>query len=187
MSEQAMERPTGLAETALELTQRPNSIFRRALFGGYKTQDVDHYVERAADVLESLIEENKRARVALDDQKRPYYRAQRALGLARVGRPAEAVTEAEHLAGSPNLDTNTLYALAGAFARAAAAAKDDAPAAERHAARAVGLLRQAAAKGYKDVAFLKKDPDLDALRRRSDFTQLITELEAKARITDGIL
>lgn len=69
MSEQAMERPAGLAETALELTQRPNSIFRRALFGGYKTQDVDHYVERAADVLESLIDENKRARVALDDQK----------------------------------------------------------------------------------------------------------------------
>lgn len=69
MSEQAMERPGGLTETAIELTQRPNSIFRRALFGGYKTQDVDHYVERAADVLEGLIEDSKRAKVALDDQK----------------------------------------------------------------------------------------------------------------------
>jgi cell division septum initiation protein DivIVA len=69
MSEQTMDRPAGLTETALELTQRPNSIFRRALFGGYKTQDVDHYVERAADVLESLIDENKRAKVAMDEQK----------------------------------------------------------------------------------------------------------------------
>ena len=41
MSEQALEQPTNLSETALELTQAPNSIFRRALFGGYKTQDVD--------------------------------------------------------------------------------------------------------------------------------------------------
>jgi cell division septum initiation protein DivIVA len=64
-----MERPAGLAETAIELTQRPNSIFRRALFGGYKTQDVDHYVERAADVLESLIEENRTFKVSLDEQQ----------------------------------------------------------------------------------------------------------------------
>lgn len=66
MSEQALEHPASLSETAIELTQAPSSIFRRALFGGYKTQDVDHYVERAADVLESLIEENKEARVQLD-------------------------------------------------------------------------------------------------------------------------
>ena len=69
MSEQAMDRPAGLAETAIELTQRPNSIFRRALFGGYKTQDVDHYVGRAADVLESLIEENKALKVDFDEHK----------------------------------------------------------------------------------------------------------------------
>lgn len=69
MSEQAMDRPSGLAETAIELTQRPNSIFRRALFGGYKTQDVDHYVERAADVLEALIGENQALKVDVDGQK----------------------------------------------------------------------------------------------------------------------
>ena len=68
MSEQALERPASLNETAIELTQAPNSIFRRALFGGYKTHDVDHYVERAADVLESLIEENKEHRVRMDAQ-----------------------------------------------------------------------------------------------------------------------
>ena len=69
MSEQALEQPGALSDTALELTQSPNSIFRRALFGGYKTHDVDHYVERAADVLESLIDENKEFKVQIDAQR----------------------------------------------------------------------------------------------------------------------
>ena len=69
MSEQALEHPIAPSETALELTQSPNSIFRRALFGGYKTQDVDHYVERAADVLEALIEENKEFKLQFDEQQ----------------------------------------------------------------------------------------------------------------------
>jgi hypothetical protein len=34
--------------------------------------------------------------------------------------------------------------------------------------------------GYKDVAHLKKDTDLDALREREDFKKLIAELEAKS-------
>lgn len=69
MSEQAIEQTVPLSETALELTQAPNSIFRRALFGGYRTNDVDHYVGRAADVLESLIEENKDFKIELDSQQ----------------------------------------------------------------------------------------------------------------------
>ncbi len=50
---------------------------------------------------------------------------------------------------------------------------------ERYAARAVALLQQAVAKGYKDVAHMKKDRDLDALRDREDFQALLKELEAK--------
>ena len=49
---------------------------------------------------------------------------------------------------------------------------------ERYAARAVALLKQAVEKGYKDVAQLKKDADLDALRNRADFKALLNELEA---------
>jgi hypothetical protein len=52
--------------------------------------------------------------------------------------------------------------------------------AQQYADRAVALLRQAVAKGYKDVAHLKKDADLDGLRRRPDFQQLLADLEAKA-------
>ncbi|MFP6583730.1 MAG: DivIVA domain-containing protein [Candidatus Hydrogenedentota bacterium] len=50
----------------LEVTQQPNSVFRRALLGGYKTVDVDQYIERSKDVLDTLIEENKALKVKID-------------------------------------------------------------------------------------------------------------------------
>jgi hypothetical protein len=36
-------------------------------------------------------------------------------------------------------------------------------------------------KGYKDVARMKKDTDLDPLRQREDFKKLIVELEGKGK------
>jgi hypothetical protein len=41
------------------------------------------------------------------------------------------------------------------------------------------LLRDAVSKGYKDVAHVKKDTDLDPLRQRDDFRELVAELEEK--------
>jgi hypothetical protein len=51
--------------------------------------------------------------------------------------------------------------------------------AEQYARRAVALLRQAVQKGYKDVTHMTKDPDLDALRARDDFKELLAQLELK--------
>jgi tetratricopeptide (TPR) repeat protein len=48
------------------------------------------------------------------------------------------------------------------------------------AERAMAWLRQAVAAGYKDVARVKKDKDLDALRKREDFKKLLADLEGKA-------
>jgi serine/threonine-protein kinase len=53
--------------------------------------------------------------------------------------------------------------------------------ARTYADQAMALLRQAVAKGYKDVAHMKKDTDLDPLRNREDFKKLIAELEAAAK------
>ena len=50
---------------------------------------------------------------------------------------------------------------------------------EPYAGRAVELLRQAVAKGYKDIAHLKRDKDLDALRQRGDFKLLLAGLESQ--------
>ena len=46
---------------------------------------------------------------------------------------------------------------------------------------AMKLLRDAVSKGYKDVAHLKKDTDLDPLRQRDDFRKLVAELEGKGK------
>ena len=78
------------------------------------------------------------------------------------------------------------YKAAGFFARCVPLAeKDDKlPEARRkelaqsYAEQALAALRQAVAKGYKDVAHLKSDTDLDALRQRDDFKLLLKELEA---------
>jgi serine/threonine-protein kinase len=43
--------------------------------------------------------------------------------------------------------------------------------------RAMKLLRQAVAAGFKDVALMKRDTDLDALRQRDDFHQLLRQME----------
>jgi serine/threonine-protein kinase len=50
---------------------------------------------------------------------------------------------------------------------------------EKYAARAVALLKQAVARGYKDVARVKTDTDLDALRDRDDFKALLKELDSR--------
>jgi hypothetical protein len=48
------------------------------------------------------------------------------------------------------------------------------------AERAMDALRRAVAAGFGDLATLRTDTDLDALRPRTDFKQLLKELEAKA-------
>jgi hypothetical protein len=53
--------------------------------------------------------------------------------------------------------------------------------AREYADRALATLRQAVQNGYRDVAHMKKDTDLDPLRSHADFQKLLKELEAKAK------
>jgi tetratricopeptide (TPR) repeat protein len=54
-------------------------------------------------------------------------------------------------------------------------------AAQFYGGAAMKLLRDAVSKGYKDVAHLRKDTDLDSLRPREDFQKLVAELEEKGK------
>jgi hypothetical protein len=47
--------------------------------------------------------------------------------------------------------------------------------------QAIGSLRQAVAKGYKDADHMKKDTDLDSLRSRDDFKMLLADLDKAAK------
>jgi tetratricopeptide (TPR) repeat protein len=62
--------------------------------------------------------------------------------------------------------------------RAADKYPEDTKQADAEAGRAMVRLRQAVAAGYRDVAHMEKDANLDALRDREDFQKLMAELKA---------
>jgi serine/threonine protein kinase len=101
---------------------------------------------------------------------------------------AAAATAAELASLGVDPGTNA-YNAAGVWSRCIPLATLDTQLPERervelaqsYADRAIGALRQALGQGYADLAHLKKDPDLDPLRSRPDFQQLVTELEAKVK------
>src|SRR4029077_15437461 len=60
-------------------------------------------------------------------------------------------------------------------------AADAARLANEQADVAMAWLNKAVAAGYSDVAHMKQDKDLDALRGREDFKKLLAELQAKKK------
>jgi eukaryotic-like serine/threonine-protein kinase len=100
---------------------------------------------------------------------------QRLQALALHGRHAEASNAADALAARWPKDAGAVYQCACVHALAAGAVKADAALADRYAVRAVAMLRQATNAGYNDSQTLLKDQDLEALRDRDDFKNLLKE------------
>jgi hypothetical protein len=142
----------------------------------------------AIKVLERLLEREPRTpgwRYYLRDA-----RIDRATALAGRGDYALAVQEAEMVAAkAEELYSGNLYNLACVYSHCAATAGRDAklPLPERtklqehYGARALEYLRQAMAKGWRNLPLLKSDPDLDALRGREDFKKVVAEAEKKIK------
>jgi tetratricopeptide (TPR) repeat protein len=123
-----------------------------------------------------------------------------AITLARLGEHPRATAEMEALlnkaAGEPKaVKENTYYVMAQVYALSANAAVGDAhlSAADRaqlgprYAARAVELLRRLHAQGYfkdgKEVEHLNTTPELEVLRPRKDFQELLQEVGQKRKAT----
>jgi serine/threonine protein kinase/predicted RNA polymerase sigma factor len=126
--------------------------------------------------------------IALDEgPMRLTYCLGRALTLAHAGEDSKATSAVAEVLRSGIPDAGLCYIAACVYAVAAAHAARAAPAhtsslrAEQHSRRAVALLRDAVARGFQNVADLKKDPDLEPLRARADFQQLVADLEAKQK------
>jgi hypothetical protein len=113
------------------------------------------------------------------------FRLQRAISLAHAGEHARAVAETNALTEGKDVPGSTLYDAACVCALAAASVKDDAKLSEQYVGRAVALLRQAQTAGYfkqkANIAHMKKDSDLRALRTRPDYRELLKELETPAK------
>jgi serine/threonine protein kinase len=108
------------------------------------------------------------------------------LGLADHARLATTADELAQLGYDPASDT---YNAASFLGRCAMLADQDAQLndakrkelAQNYADRALALLRQAVARGYKDAAHMKQNPNLQPLRAREEFKTLLAELEDKAK------
>jgi serine/threonine-protein kinase len=126
------------------------------------------------------------------DPRNPKYRARArdhslvlAEVLAHLGQQAEAVAEADQPSQAGTDSATNRYDVACVLSICAPLAEKDPklPESQRrelahqYADRAVALLRQAVAKGWKDAAHMKRDPDLDPLRDRADFRQLLAALQ----------
>lgn len=83
-------------DRALALSQVPNSAFRRSLLGGYKIADVDRYIERAEEVLENLVTENRQLKVEMDALQQRDMEMQNAVDVAeRFSRKIVAAAKRE--------------------------------------------------------------------------------------------
>jgi serine/threonine protein kinase/tetratricopeptide (TPR) repeat protein len=174
----------GQSVRALEaiLQQEPRQTFaRRFLKAAYDRRvqsltQLGRHDEALRD-LERLLELE-------DGVKSDSWRSVHADALARMGRHGPAMAEVDALIARPSLPAATWYNLACACALCSAAVRQDAQLgqaeqgrrAELYAARAVALLKKAAAAGFFQtpdaVEQMRKDKDLELLRQRRDFQDL---------------
>jgi serine/threonine protein kinase/tetratricopeptide (TPR) repeat protein len=75
-------------------------------------------------------------------------------------------------------DAACMRAVTAAVMRAAGLPPARGPLADAEADRAMAWLRQSVAAGFRNIAHMKRDRDLDAVRHRAEFTQLMAMLEA---------
>jgi serine/threonine-protein kinase len=111
---------------------------------------------------------------------------------AAAGLPGEAlanIQRAEQIVGRfPDIESYTLVCMARAYAQYSTAARRgerhlppaDQAECKTYADRAMATLRRAVAAGYAEVASLRRDIDLDPLRPRRDFQELVMDLSFPA-------
>jgi tetratricopeptide (TPR) repeat protein len=159
---------------------RPRQYLRNAYWGrALAYYELMRHAEAAADW-------DKVAELSAEAE-RPQFRMNAAADHARAGQVDAAFLDAEELAKNANADT--LYNAACVFALASAAPQStplSQATREKYAQRAVALLQQAVAKGWKNIEHMKKDDDLKSLRDREDFKKLLGELEKNSPFSKNI-
>jgi serine/threonine protein kinase/tetratricopeptide (TPR) repeat protein len=132
---------------------------------------------RALDQLgrhEEAVKDWDRA-VALSPTEGPqeFLKTKRALSRVKAGQVAAAVAEVDELTRSTSWPAAAWYDFACVHALASGKDKDKK---DNYAVRAVELLQRAIKAGYRNVEQLRKDADLDPLRGRDDFRELVESL-----------
>jgi tetratricopeptide (TPR) repeat protein len=101
--------------------------------------------------------------------------------LVQAGDHRRAVEEAEGSVTGPGLDPHAFVNAAVVCAEATTSVRANDELARQYGERAVRLLRQAIARGYKDVAEIRQHPAFTVLRGREDFQKLMAQAAAELK------
>jgi hypothetical protein len=99
------------------------------------------------------------------------------LAMAHAGDPARARELADRIAAGPNVDRELRIDLARAYAQIGRSTPPaEAERAQAALVKAVDAVRTAVREGYRDRVYLETEPDLEPIRGRDDFKQILAEL-----------
>ena len=97
--------------------------------------------------------------------------------LAHTGQLEQAVRIADRLNSGQNVDNELLLEIASCYAQCARhAPADQAKKAQAYQEAAVKAIRKAVDNGFKDNVYVEFEPDLDPLRSRNDFKELLAKI-----------
>ena len=109
-----------------------------------------------------------------EDQHR--VRTRRAIHLVSDGQVPKAIAMVEELAKLPIKEAKRWYEMGSVYSLASQLNSDQD---QKYSDRAMELLKEAAKLEYSDVEAMSKDTNLDPLRERDDFKQLVEDLREK--------
>ncbi len=118
-----------------------------------------------------------REKLVAADEKNERRPVELMLVLPRCGQHARAAELAAKIQQRPNIDREELIEVAQCYSQCAAAASPDSNLSQQYIEKALRAIDQAIGKGYKDVVVLETEPDLGALRGRTEFQALLARLK----------
>ena len=114
------------------------------------------------------------ARISEGNDRR---QAELMLALAHVGQTARALELADRFSAGPNVDREQRIVLASCYAQVARITPpEQAEQAQTALVKAVGAVRAAVREGFRDRVYLETEPDLEPIRKRDDFRQILGEI-----------
>jgi tetratricopeptide (TPR) repeat protein len=132
--------------------------------------------ERLGNYSESLTDWDKAIELAVTDLGRVDARNFRAHARVRAGMIDQGIADVEQLLKAIQWSPIEYFNFACTYGFAAGKTMDKK---HEYLERAMALLKEAVAKGYNDVERFKTNANLNSLRDRADFKQLVADLEKK--------
>jgi hypothetical protein len=119
-----------------------------------------------------------RNELAARDPRNDRARMDLILVLPHCGEHEQAANLAETLRSGRQNDRELLLIIARCYAQCAAAVSGDTPLAARYKQKALESLKAAVARGYSDIMMLESAPDLDPVRGRPEFKELLEKVKS---------